>query len=991
MENLDETLEANKENLLVTAFTSGAITNGAIKKGAILLEKTENSRTKFYTSSQLTPDQKRELLFNVNQPFEVPMCEFDEEWWPLVSNIWTRYNYKNHTNGNSWKTFACHFTKHNPSSMRKEGIPDEKRRKTKIRSANLCFIKIKVSRFITEKKVYIERYQDKTRLFFVINPFKIMENLDETLEANKENLLVTAFTSGAITNGAIKKGAILLEKTENSRTKFYTSSQLTPDQKRELLFNVNQPFEVPMCEFDEEWWPLVSNIWTRYNYKNHTNGNSWKTFACHFTKHNPSSMRKEGIPDEKRRKTKIRSANLCFIKIKVSRFITEKKVYIERYQDSPDHTHTIEESEKLKRSQFVRNLVEQEAIKNYPPPAIVNAIKEYAIEKLDLSSSVKELRRKEVTNIKSKVYKPQNTYLTGNINLELDIEESVVFFKNQEYQHNPSSMRKEGIPDEKRRKTKIRSANLCFIKIKVSRFITEKKVYIERYQDSPDHTHTIEESEKLKRSQFVRNLVEQEAIKNYPPPAIVNAIKEYAIEKLDLSSSVKELRRKEVTNIKSKVYKPQNTYLTGNINLELDIEESVVFFKNQEYQVERFQILHRSSHGFVFAHPNQLEKLQHFGWLTLIDSTHKMNKYDWRLFTLYIRDNHGCWDVGVHFFISKEDSDTVAEALKIIRRFVCSWKPRYFLSDQSNVEANGIAIAFPGLSKGEQNCEVIFCTVHVMRTWMTKIYETKVRRKMIHALHKITKISCDELIQQAIDECQAPTVKQYILRNYIKNTNQWALWARQHSPLLLQITSTNAIESYHSELKRITVSHHGLIDAEYIAFEFRTKQISVVGIDFEIIDQIHKFPFPIQQKIVSEVHAVEERIEKGKDVPVLTSLNCYCLFFCQYLLPCQHILHNHLYGEKKLLTTNAWEQFQQMFMESGFEVYISHELVEIELPKKTEAEKAMENRRSTINELIERTRNAYWRVEEKGNAVQKSIFIETLKASLGSILNAEEQ
>ncbi|RHZ63302.1 hypothetical protein Glove_330g7 [Diversispora epigaea] len=349
--------------------------------------------------------------------------------------------------------------------------------------------------------------------------------------------------------------------------------------------------------------------------------------------------------------------------------------------------------------------------------------------------------------------------------------------------------------------------------------------------NSPDHTHTIKKSEKLKRSQFVRNLVEQEAIKNYPPSTIVNTIKEYVIEKLDLSSSVKELRRKEVTNIKSKVYKLQNTYLT-------------------------------------------------------------------------------------------EDSDTVAKALKIIQRFVCSWKPRYFLSDQSNVKANGIAIAFSGLSKGEQNCEVIFCTVYVIRTWMTKIYETKVQRKIIHALYKITKIGCDELIQQAINECQASTVKH--------------------------------------ELKRTTVSHHDLIgachkiialdtkkqsDAEYIVFEFRTKQISVVGIDFKIIGQIHKFPFPIQQKIVSEVHTVEKRIEKGKDVPVLTSLNCYCLFFRQYLLPCRHIFHNHLYGEKKLLTTNTWEQFQQMFMESGFKfkVYISRELVEIELPKKTEAEKAVKN------------------------------------------------
>jgi hypothetical protein len=143
--------------------------------------------------------------------------------------------------------------------------------------------------------------------------------------------------------------------------------------------------------------------------------------------------------------------------------------------------------------------------------------------------------------------------------------------------------------------------------------------------------------------------------------------------------------------------------------------------------------------------------------------------------------------------------------------------------------------------------------------------------------------------------------------------------------------------------------------------------------------------------IVSEVHAVEKRIEKGKDVPVLTSLNCYCLFFRWYLLTCRHIFHNHLYGEKKLLTTNTWEQFQQMFMESGFEVYASRELVEIELPKKTEAEKAAENRRSIINELIERTRNAYWRIEEGGNTAQRSTFIETLKVSLGSILNTEEQ
>jgi transposase-like protein len=120
-------------------------------------------------------------------------------------------------------------------------------------------------------------------------------------------------------------------------------------------------------------------------------------------------------------------------------------------------------------------------------------------------------------------------------------------------------------------------------------------------------------------------------------------------------------------------------------------------------------------------------------------------------------------------------------------------------------------MAFPGLKNGEQECDIIFCTVHIMRTWMNKIYDKKTRQKMTHAMHKRTKIGCEDLVQQAINECSITTIKNYITRNYTKNMHQWALWARQHSPLLLQVTSTNALESYHSELKRLTSPQHGLI------------------------------------------------------------------------------------------------------------------------------------------------------------------------------------
>ncbi|CAB4399408.1 unnamed protein product [Rhizophagus irregularis] len=254
------------------------------------------------------------------------------------------------------------------------------------------------------------------------------------------------------------------------------SETLTPNQKRHLLFNVNQPLELSIEEFDKEWWPLVSNVWTRFSYKNNVNGNSWKVFICRFSKPNKSSTRKEGVSSKKRRITKIRPANMCSAKIKVQRYISEQKVLI------------------------------------------------------------------------------------------------------------------------------------------------------------------------------------QEAVKNYRPPEIVSAVKEYATDKLDLGESVKELRRKEVTNIKYKI------------------------------------------HGSLDAHLiDHIKNLEQHGWLTLIDSTHKTNKYDCRLFTLYIRNYYGCWDVGAHFFVSNENSDTVAEGLKIIRRFARRWNPRYFLSDQSNIESNSIKMAFPGL------------------------------------------------------------------------------------------------------------------------------------------------------------------------------------------------------------------------------------------------------------------------------------------------------
>jgi hypothetical protein len=173
-------------------------------------------------------------------------------------------------------------------------------------------------------------------------------------------------------------------------------------------------------------------------------------------------------------------------------------------------------------------------------------------------------------------------------------------------------------------------------------------------------------------------------------------------------------------------------------------------------------------------------------------------------------------------------------------------------------------------------------------------------------------------------------------------------------------------------------------EAEGTSFDFRIKKVSAYGIDDDILEEIRKFPFPFQQLIIKEACAVINRIEKGKGVPGLISLDCHCLFRHQYLLPCKHIFHEHMYGNK-LLTVDVWQMFREIFEESGFEVYESRESF-IEYVQ-TEKQNSAENRRIAVGELTERMRDRYWRVEAMGDAEKTQSFISTLEASVNPIIS----
>lgn len=97
------------------------------------------------------------------------------------------------------------------------------------------------------------------------------------------------------------------------------------------------------------------------------------------------------------------------------------------------------------------------------------------------------------------------------------------------------------------------------------------------------------------------------------------------------------------------------------------------------------------------------------------------------------------------------------------------------------------------------------CNVHSMRTidrhFKGESYR-KARGHMIAALvGRKTGPGCEISIRQAIAASPDQKTRDYIWNNWWPTRQNWAIFARQHSCLLMQVQTTNAVEAWHSALK----------------------------------------------------------------------------------------------------------------------------------------------------------------------------------------------
>ena len=167
-----------------------------------------------------------------------------------------------------------------------------------------------------------------------------------------------------------------------------------------------------------------------------------------------------------------------------------------------------------------------------------------------------------------------------------------------------------------------------------------------------------------------------------------------------------------------------------------------------------------------------------------------------------MRSAYGRWIPCAHMLTDYEDGDITAAFLRTLKKWCGGrggWRLRYMIIDDSAAKQRGVRLAFRGLQDGELQPDHFLYRKHSERTLKDRLAGPKCKKSFEHLYHalyfRLTKGGCEESIQAALAHAPDEEKAQYIERQWWKTRQQWAYYARQHSSLLLQVPTTNPVES----------------------------------------------------------------------------------------------------------------------------------------------------------------------------------------------------
>ena len=206
----------------------------------------------------------------------------------------------------------------------------------------------------------------------------------------------------------------------------------------------------------------------------------------------------------------------------------------------------------------------------------------------------------------------------------------------------------------------------------------------------------------------------------------------------------------------------------------------------------------------------------------------------------------------------------------------------------------------------------------------------------------------------------------------------WANFARDYIALLLQVLSTNPNEAFHRSLKALGKITKLTIRPKYVlagiialvaqcvstydvctqkaAYDWSRKKLSAtLGFPW-----LNLFLYQIQLLLLDEIKAAEALAESGKEPSLADDDMCSCRFARSYWLPCRYVIL--AFDWLGLIEEPNWEDYANQFDESGFEIYSTRALVEVEDELHTIA-RGFEAKLN-MSEALDQMRTRFFKVSE---------------------------
>ncbi|XP_033730681.1 uncharacterized protein LOC117320120 [Pecten maximus] len=213
---------------------------------------------------------------------------------------------------------------------------------------------------------------------------------------------------------------------------------------------------------------------------------------------------------------------------------------------------------------------------------------------------------------------------------------------------------------------------------------------------------------------------------------------------------------------------------------------------------ERFLVVYQSAW--------QRRLLQRYGKeLVYVDATYRTTKYALPLFFVCVQTNCG-YSVVASFVLEKEDSTSIAEALRIIQENNLQWTCGSYMIDFSEVEANAISRVFP-------EANIFICDFHRKQAWLrwttASKHDVTSQEETLHLLNMVAE-SCsieeynDNLKKLQNSEAWRNNLKlqQYIQNQWLANDKHkmW-VWLYRGSNLTLVSNTNNGVEAQNKVFK----------------------------------------------------------------------------------------------------------------------------------------------------------------------------------------------